>query len=211
MSATEPTSSRTAPTLGASSNLALAWRAVQGPLLAILGAVGVGALLMLLSGHNPFTAYSAMLRGALVGPNLAATLTRGAPIVGMGLAAALAFRAGLFNLGGEGQLVLGGLTAALVALYVPLPAPLLLPLVVLSAALVGGLWALLPTWGQFAFRVPLLISSLLLNYPARLAASYVAVNLVRDVASGMPQTRRVPQPLELPLLVTGTQLHAGCC
>lgn len=189
-----------------------AWRSLQGPALAILGSVLIGALIMLLSGHNPIEGYSAMISGALAGrnaANLASTLARAAPIVGMGLCAAVAFRAGFFNLGGEGQLVLGALAAALVALNSPLPPTLTLPITILVAMAVGGLWALLPTWAQFNFRVPLLISSLLLNYPARFFASYVVVNLVRDVQTGMPQTRQIAPELQFPLLITGTQLHAG--
>jgi simple sugar transport system permease protein len=192
--------------------MAGAWRKTQGPALAILGALLIGALLMLLAGHNPLEAYRAMLLGAVAGSNyvnLGSTLARAGPIVGMGLAAAVAFRAGFFNLGGEGQLVLGALSAALIALYVPVPLPLRLLLVILGAMLVGGLCAWLPTWAQFRFNVPLLISTLLLNYPARFFASYVAVHIVRDVASGMPQTHMIPDGLRFPLLMRGAQLHAG--
>lgn len=188
------------------------WRSAQGPLLAIAGSLAIGAVIMLLSGHNPVEGYTAMLSGALAGrnaSNLASTLARAAPIVGMGLSAAVAFRAGFFNLGGEGQLVLGGLAAALVALASPLPALITIPLTIAVAMAVGGLWALLPTWAQFNFKVPLLISSLLLNYPARYFASYVVLNLARDVQSGMPQTHQIRPELQFPLLINGTQLHAG--
>ncbi len=194
------------------SSISNLWRNLQGPLLAILGSLAIGAVIMLLSGHNPIEGYSAMLAGALGGrnsANLASSLTRAAPIVGMGLCAAVAFRAGFFNLGGEGQLVLGGLVAALVALYLPLPAILVIPLTILAAMVTGGVFALVPTWAQFKFGVPLLISSLLLNYPARFLASYVVVNLLRDVQSGMPQTYPIGADLQLPLLIPGTQLHAG--
>ena len=72
--------------------------------VAVLGALILGALLMLLTGYDPLQAYLGMLRGAFGGrnaANLAATLNRAVPIVGMGLAAAVAFRAGFFNIGGE--------------------------------------------------------------------------------------------------------------
>ncbi len=182
----------------------------QGPLLSILGALLIGAVLMLLTGHNPIEAYWAMLVGAIAGPNfanLASTLARGAPIVGMGLSAAIAFRAGLPNLGGEGQLVLGALTSALVGLYVPVPAFLRVPLALAAAMLVGGLFALFPAWTQFRFGVPILISTLLLNYPARYFASYVVTHVVRDVASGMAQTHMLPD--ELHFIQIGPTLHVG--
>jgi simple sugar transport system permease protein len=182
---------------------------LQAPLLAILGAVLIGAIIMVITGHNPLQAYWAMLEGAVGGQNLAATLSRAAPIVGMGLAAAVAFRAGFFNLGGEGQLVLGALTTALVAIYLPLPGPLLLPLAMLAAAMVAGLYAWLAAFFQLRFNVPLLISTLLLNYPARFFASYMVTHPFRDVPSGMPQTYLVPIAVNLPSLSQDDRLHAG--
>ncbi|HZQ09297.1 MAG TPA: ABC transporter permease [Anaerolineae bacterium] len=187
-------------------------RPLQGPLIAIGGAILIGAGLMLLAGHNPLDAYWEMLLGAIAGPNLAnlaSTLARGAPIVGMGIAAAIAFRAGFANLGGEGQMVLGALTAALVGLYVPLPAPVLVILALVAAMGVGGVWAWLPAWAQFRVGVPLLISTLLLNYPASYFASYMVTHVVRDVPSGMTQTYMIPDPLHFPKILSGTQLHVG--
>ncbi len=183
-------------------------RLLRSPvLLAILGATLVGGLIIALSGHNPFLAYFSILLGALAGPNLASTLNRAIPIVGMGLCAAIAFRAGLFNLGGEGQLVIGGIVAALVGLYAPLPGVLLLPAASIAAMLAGGLYGLVPAVAQFRFGVPLLISSLLLNYPARELASYLVNHPFRDVASGLSQTFQVPEAARLPAL--GSGLHWG--
>lgn len=187
-------------------------RALGAPTLAILGGMLVGAVIMLLTGHNPIDAYAQMISGALGGrnwANLASTLNRATPIVGMGLAAAIAFRAGFFNIGGEGQMVLGAISGALVAIYLPLPGPLLLPVTFLTAAVVGGLYAWITAYFQFKFNVPLLISTLLLNYPARFFASYLVNHPLRDVQSGMSQTFQVPAAVRLPSLAAGTQLHAG--
>ncbi|MEM7355991.1 MAG: ABC transporter permease, partial [Acidobacteriota bacterium] len=179
--------------------------------VAIASALAAGALLMLATGHDPIAAYRAMVDGALGGrgfANLLATLARAVPIVGMGLAAAIALRGGFLNLGGEGQLVLGGVAAALVALYAPLPAILLLPATLLGGALAGSAWAYLATVLERRFHVALLIGTLLLNYPARYLASYLASHPLRDVASGMAQTFRVPAAIELPQMAGG-RLHAG--
>lgn len=181
------------------------------PVLAILGSLLLGAALMLLTGHDPLQAYSAMLWGALGGrnaANLAATLNRAVPIVGMGLAAAIAFRAGLFNIGGEGQLVLGGVAAAIVALYVPLPGWLLVPLSIVAAAVVGGAYAWLAAFLDFRFGMPLLISSLLMIYPARSVASYLVTHPLRDTTSGMTQTLRISAEAILPKLL-GTRINSG--
>ena len=181
------------------------------PALAIVGALLLGAVLMLLTGHDPLNAYSAMLRGALGGrnaANLAATLNRAVPIIGMGLAAAIAFRAGFFNIGGEGQLVLGGVAAAAVALYLPLPGFLVVPLAILVAALVGGAYAWLAAFLDFRFGMPLLISSLLMIYPARSLASYLVTHPLRDAGSGMTQTLRISADALLPKLL-GTRINSG--
>ncbi len=172
----------------------------------------IGAGLMLAADHDPIAAYRAMAEGALGGrgfSGLLATLARATPIVGMGLAAAVALRGGFLNLGGEGQLVLGALAAALVGLHAPLPGPLLLGAAVLAGALAGGAWALLARLLEVRFGVPLLIGTLLLNYPARYLASYVVSHPLRDVASGMSQTFRLPASTELWRLAPGARLHAG--
>lgn len=184
---------------------------LQAPFFAILGAMVIGAVIMLFSGHDPLEAYWAMVRGAFAGrhfSNLYATLGRATPIVGMGLTAAIAFRAGCINLGGEGQLVLGGLTSAFVAIYAPLPGWLLIPASMLAAALVAGVYAWFAAFCQVHFNAPLLLISLLLNYPATLFASYCVTHPFRDVASGMAQTFKIPSAAYLPR-VPGTRLHLG--
>lgn len=187
-------------------------RPLQAPLFAILGAVLIGGLIIWMMGHNPFEAYWQMLIGAFAGRNmvnLASTLNRAVPIIGMGLAAAIAFRAGFYNLGGEGQMVLGGVAAALAAIYLPLPGWLLLPTAILAALVTGALFAGLAAFFQFRFNVPMLITTLLLNYPARYFASYLVTHPFRDVPSGMNQTYLIPESVRFPLLMQGTQLHAG--
>lgn len=194
------------------SSLKTGARILQAPVLAILGAIAIGAVIMLLSGHNPLEAYWAMLKGAFTGrkfSNLTSMLNRATPIIGMGLTAAVAFRAGFINLGGEGQLVLGGLVTAIVALHVPLPGPVLLPVSMLAAMIAGGLYAWLAAFFQARFHAPLLITTLLMNYPAKLFASYMVTHPLRDAASGMSQTFKVPSAVYLPRLVRGTRLHVG--
>jgi len=177
-------------------------------LIATAGGVLVGAVIVVVTGHNPLQAYAAIVTGAVSGSNLAATVNRAIPIVGMGLCAAVAFRAGFFNIGGEGQLVIGGVTAAVVGVALPLPPGLHVVVAVVAAAVAGGLYALLAAVFQTRFGVPLLISTLLLNYPARELASYLANHPLRDVGSGLPQTYQVAATARLPELF-GTRFHLG--
>lgn len=187
------------------------WLREVGPiLLALLGSFLIGGVMIAISGDNPFTAYGAILRGAVGDPyNVAATVARAMPIVGAGICAALAFKAGLVNLGGEGQLVLGGLAAILVTLYVPGPGLLVLALAILAALLAGGLWALMTAWFETAFGVPILISSLLLNFVAIGFVSYMVNFPLLEPGGARSQTAMVAEGARLPRLFAGSPLSAG--
>ncbi|MBV5262141.1 ABC transporter permease [Synechococcus moorigangaii CMS01] len=140
--------------------------------------------------------------------NLYATLSRYTFLLGMALAVLISFRAGLLNIGGEGQLVLGGLVAALVGVYLPAP-PLVVAVVALLAAMTAGAcWAVLAGLLERGTGVPLLIGSLLLNYPASFLASYAVSHPFRDVASGATQTFRILREAGLPRF-QGTILDYG--
>lgn len=156
-------------------------------------------------------AVEGFMQGAFGGRRFAylmTTLSRAALITGMALSVMLSFRAGLFNIGGEGQLVAGGLVAALVAVLVPGPPLLILALAILAATLAGAAWAVLAGALQLYVGVPLLVGSLLLNYPIRYIASYLVAHPYRDVASGMVQSHLVPQATWLPFF-PGTRLDIG--
>ena len=91
-------------------------------LLALLAAFGIGALIILANGDSPVQAYGALLRGAFGSPRgIASTLSSATPLIFTGLSVAVAFKAGMANIGAEGQLYMGGMAAAVVALFVPAP------------------------------------------------------------------------------------------
>src|SRR5688500_534200 len=114
------------------------------PICAILLAVVAGGVVILLVGENPFTAYWALLRGMFgSGDRVAASLGRSTPFIGAALAVAFAFRAGLFNIGVEGQLLIGATAAAWVGTFswvADVPGPIALVLATMAAARGGGLW-----------------------------------------------------------------------
>ncbi|MDN2566665.1 ABC transporter permease [Aquibium sp. A9E412] len=168
-------------------------------------------VLMLAAGAPFGGALEGFLSGAFGGRRFAylmTTLSRATLIVGMALAVMLSFRAGLFNIGGEGQLVLGGLVAALVGVYLPGPPLLVVAAGILAGMAAGAAWAVLAGVLQLYVGVPLLVGSLLLNYPARYLASYVVGHPLRDVASGLPQSHLVPVEAWLPFF-PGTRLDIG--
>lgn len=140
--------------------------------------------------------------------NFFSTLSRFSIILGMAMAVLVSFRAGLLNIGGEGQLVLGGLTAAIVGVYLPGP-PLLVSVAAAMAAMsAGACWAILAGVFDRVAKVPLLIGTLLLNYPAHFIASYFVSHPLRDVASGATQSHRIMAEARLPRF-PGTILDYG--
>ncbi|MGH9246888.1 MAG: ABC transporter permease [Acidimicrobiales bacterium] len=145
-----------------------------GPVtVSIAVALVAGTAIIAVTGEDPATAFEAMVEGALTGSGLRNTVNRLVPIVGMGLALAIPFRAGVINLGGEGQMVFGALAGTLVAIYVPGPGWAVVPVALAAGAAAGAVWGLLPAVGHVRFGLPVLISSLLLNYPARAVTGYL--------------------------------------
>jgi simple sugar transport system permease protein len=167
--------------------------------------------LMLLAGAPFGAAIQGFVEGAFGGRRFAflmATLSRATLIVGMALSVMLSFRAGLFNIGGEGQLVAGGLVSALVAILLPGPPLLVLVVAMLAGIAAGAAWALLAGVLYLYVGVPLLVGSLLLNFPIRYIASYLVAHPFRDVESGMVQSHLVPQAMWLPNF-PGVRLDIG--
>lgn len=179
--------------------------------------LAVPALILLVGGVLLFAlpatreAAQGFLKGAFGGRNhfnLFATLGRFSILLGMAMAVLVSFRAGLLNIGAEGQLVLGGLTAALVGVYLPAPPLVVMLCALLAAMAVAALWAFLAGVIERKAHVPLLIGSLLLNYPASYIASYAVSHPFRDVASGNTQSFRILAQARLPRF-SGTILDYG--
>lgn len=153
----------------------------------------------------------AFVNGAFGGRNnfnLYTTLSRFSILLGVAMAVLISFRAGLLNIGCEGQLVLGGVTAALVGVYLPAP-PFIVAITALVAAMAAGAaWAMLAGVLERVSKVPLLIGTLLLNYPASYIASYLVSHPFRDVPSGATQSYKIMAEARLPRF-TGTILDYG--
>ncbi|MEU6126529.1 ABC transporter permease [Streptomyces sp. NPDC047123] len=180
-------------------------RVLRSPALhSVVAAVLVGALFLVGTGADPLDAYGSVIGGALGPDGIGSTLTTGTSILGLAVALAVPMRAGLLNLGGDGQLVLGGIAAAATGLYVPLPAPLAVVAALLAGMAAGAGYAALAAVCQNRFGVPLLVSSLLLSYPAMSFASYLARFPLKEDGSSLPQTRRLPEGVELPAFGTST-------
>ncbi|MCE5206772.1 MAG: ABC transporter permease [Chloroflexi bacterium] len=185
---------------------------IKGPFLATIGGILVGGIIMVLAGYDPVIGYKALIDGAFGGKNyanLVGTLVRSAPIIGLAIAASIAFKAGFFNIGIEGQMVLGAVTSTLVAIYSPFPLMITAVLSVISAILVSGAYALFSAWMDVRYKIPIFISTLLLNYPANYFTNYLVNNPFRDRTTGMVQTEKIPEGLQIPKIIPSTQFHAG--
>jgi len=183
------------------------------PLLPVLAAVVVGfgvcGLIALWVGLSPSLMFTQLIKGAVEGPQLAETIARAVPLVGMTLAAAVPLRAGIVNLGAEGQLVLGGCAAAIVALYLPAPDAVRLSAAICAGMLAGAAYAALAAAGEIYAGVPLLLSTWLLTYPAKGLCGYLVRAPLRDPLTAWPSTARIPVGVRLGHLIPGTPINQG--
>jgi simple sugar transport system permease protein len=147
----------------------------SAPLIAVALALVAGAAFILAIGEDPLDIYALMLRETFgTGYGIGQTLFKATPLIFCGLAVAVGFRAGLFNIGVEGQLTVAAFAAALAgARFAPLPAPLLLPLTLLVAMLVGAAWGAVPGVLKARFGAHEVINTIMLNFIAMALVSYL--------------------------------------
>lgn len=188
---------------------------VAAPLAAVMVALLVSGALIALAGAPVLEAYRRMAIGAF-GSRLAITetLTRATPLILTGLAAAVAFRARLWNIGAEGQFYIAALaTAALgggASAGGLLPGPLLIPFLMICGAAAGAMLLLVPLGLRLRFGVDEVVVTLLLNFVVLLFVSMMIDGPLRDrMAFGWPQSVRVSPEAALPKLWQGTRLHIG--
>lgn len=182
------------------------------PVLAVVVGLLVAAIAILIVGGDIFETYAEMWKGAFGSFYFTTnTLARATPIILVGLGVALAFRAGFFNMGSEGQMVLGALSATLTALYIPGPGWFKMIAAILAAMIVAGLWSALAGWLDTKFGMNLLITTLLLNYIATLFAGYLVAFPFKDRtgSSALSQTQMIDQSVWFPKLFKGMTLHWG--
>jgi general nucleoside transport system permease protein len=167
-------------------------------LVSVVVAFAVAAAIIAATGVSPLLAFGEMFNGVTDGFGVRGLLARMIPIVGLALAVSISFRAGIINLGAEGSLVMGGLAGTLVAIYLPGPGIVVIPLAMLAGAVVGMAWGMIPAVLQNTLQLPVLISSLLLNYPARAITSYLVRFPFADPTVTSASTVEVPATARIP-------------
>ncbi|MGD9100252.1 MAG: ABC transporter permease [Anaerolineae bacterium] len=170
----------------------------------------IGALLIRLAGASVFSAYRAMLRGAFGGPRqITETVLKASPLLLMGLGLTVAFRAQVWNIGGEGQYYMGALCGGVVALAFPgCPRLLLLPATLLAGVAGGALWALLSGLLKVKRGVSVIISTLMLNYIAILLMQYLARGPLQEAGGYLPESAQLAPAARVPELL-GSRIHLG--
>ena len=170
------------------------------PLLNLAAAFFVSGLIVLLLGENPLAALELLLYGAFgYGEAVGYTLFYTTNFIFTGLAVAIAFHCGLFNIGGEGQAYLGGLGVTLVGLHLGgLPLALVLPLAILAAALFGGFWAFVPGWLQARRGSHVVITTIMFHFLAAALMTYLLVNVLIAPGQQIPESATLPEGAWLP-------------
>jgi simple sugar transport system permease protein len=182
-------------------------RLVSGPIGAILLAFVLAAFAMLIAGVSPADGFWALFVGALGGrQQIAETLVQTTALLFPALGVALAFRAGLFNIGAEGQLIVGGLAAGALGVHVNAPAPLTVAALLAAGIIGGAVWGGIAGWLRARFSASEIISTLMLNFIALSLASYLVSGPLKSPQAVGAETAPLPAQAWLPVLVPDTRL-----
>lgn len=180
-------------------------------LLAIALALLIGAAIMLLNGKNPVMGYFALLQGALGSKYaMASTLAKTVPLILTGLATAISFRSGIFNIGGEGQLYLGAFAAAYVGFtFTNLPVIVAVIVAIIASALAGGFYAYVPALLKVKYNIDEVITTIMFNSIAMLFTNYL-VNYPFQAQQGkMGGTDMIADAYKFPKLVAMSKLNTS--
>jgi simple sugar transport system permease protein len=185
------------------------------PLFATLAALGIGAIMLLAIGSDPLVAYPALIDGAFGSTNaLAETLVKATPLLLVGLGICIAFRGGVINIGGEGQMIIGAIVATWIGIWLAgSPAWIIIPLAMLAGFAGGAVWGGIPGVLKAYFNVNEILSTIMMNAIAVQAMNFLLRGPMIDPvqlerASSIPQTARLDEAFHFPRWVP-TRLHFG--
>ena len=178
--------------------------------IAAIVALALSGVLVGVAGPTPIDAYKSIWTGAIGNEmSLGITAVTTLPLLYAALAFAIPFRAGLFNIGVEGQLYMGALASVVVALKVHAPTGVHLPLAVLAGAAAGSVWGLIPASLKVWRGVNEIVSSLFLNYIAIYVVDWLLAGPLEAPNLGVAQTSAIPATAQFPALVSGTKITSA--
>ncbi|HRQ23549.1 MAG TPA: ABC transporter permease [Anaerolineales bacterium] len=188
------------------------------PFLAIVTAVILGGIIIQLSGGNPFLAYLGLIKGSFGSAKaLSETAVWATPFIFAGLAVALAFKGGLFNIGAEGQLAVGAVFSSLIGYALPgwlgfdLPAIIHVPFTVIFGMVMGGLWAAIVGWLKAYTGGHEVINTIMMNYIALNTTSFLLIGIMRDPSptNVIARTPLITESARIPPMFEGLRVHWG--
>lgn len=189
---------------------AYVWREAGTIFLAILAALLIGGLFVLFAGRNPFAAYAALARGAFGSwYNLGETLVYATPLILTGLAIALAYRCGLFNIGAEGQLIVAMIASAWVGTWQGIPPGIHALLALLGGMLAGAIWGGIPGILKAKTGAHEVINSIMLNYLAIYVSHYLVTKPLMVPPGTAPVTRTIARGAMLWQFMPPSRLNLG--
>ena len=184
-------------------------------LLAILFGFIVGAIALIIAGYNPIESYQELFHrifGSVKGLSYS-FVEYSTPYILTGLSVAFAYQTGVFNIGAEGQYVIGSIIAALVGIFVKLPAPLLIPLCILAAFAAGALWGIIVGWLKVKFGVNEVLSMIMFNWIAYYFSNFVVRLKSVEVGGGKTWTKLIQDQAKITLPdmnhTLSPKVHAG--
>ncbi len=181
------------------------------PVMAVLISLVVVGIFIVIQNASPLVAYASLFKssfGSLY--DVSNSLNRAVPLILTGLGIAVAARAGIMNLGGEGQIILGGIFATVVAVNLYwLPSALLIPLSIFAGALGGALWAFVPGFFYAKHGTNIIITTILLNDIAIGILGMLVKGPMKEAGGYAPQSAVVALSAKLPFLIDSTRLHVG--
>ncbi len=179
--------------------------------IAVIASFAAAGIFIGAMGFNVLRAYETILFTSFRTPNgFVQTLLKFVPLTLQALAFTIPLAAGKFNIGGEGQLIAGAIAAAAVGImFAGLPGILLLPMVLLASIVAGGIWAAIPGWLLYRFRISEILTTVLMNFISFQLVNYVATEIWPDPAAGHPTTVPIGEGGVLPLVIRRPPLHVG--
>ena len=178
------------------------------PILSVIIAFVIGGIIILALGKNPLEAYSFLLVGSFGSTQrIAQTLEGACPLIFTGLAATFAYKCGVFNLGGEGQFIIGAVTSICFIQLSGMEGIFATIISILLGMIAGGIWGAIPGLLKVARGLNEMIVSIMLNYVATLFMGFVFTNMLRE--GEMPQTALIPDSTKLMNIAEGLRAHVG--
>ena len=181
------------------------------PVLAILVSFVIGAIILFVAGYDVGKAFTSLWLGTFRNLfTITSTINRSSPLIFVGLAVAIAFRGSVFNIGAEGQLLMGTIFATFVGVnFTVLPGVVLIPLMIIAGALGGAIWGFIPGFLKAKYEVSEVITTIMFNYIALHLIGYLVRGPMRDPQRAEPMSHTIADQGFLPSILPGTRLHFG--